>query len=188
VVPAGNLGNTSAFGKAFKELKQVGFIDYIPRIASIQAKRSSPFYKMWKNKRVSLEPETPFTIASAIKIGNPVSWEKAIKVIKETDGLVETVTDNEIMNAKALIDRSGIGCEPASAATIAGAKKLVESGLIERNERVLCILTGNLLKDTTSTIKYHLNSIEGLDQRYSNRPVIVEPSLKDIKAVLNKMK
>jgi threonine synthase len=186
VVPAGNLGNTSAFGKAFKELKQVGLIDNIPRIASIQAEGSSPFYKMWKNKTVSIESETPDTIASAIKIGNPVSWEKAIKVINETDGLVEKVTDNEIMNAKALIDRSGIGCEPASAASIAGAKNLVQSGLIERNERVLCILTGNLLKDTSNTIKYHINSIEGLDQRYSNRPVIVEPTLKNIKAVLKK--
>lgn len=184
IVPSGNLGNTSAFGKAFTELKQLGLIESIPRIASIQAEGASPFYKMWRNNSKILEPEHPDTIATAIKIGNPVSWEKAIKVIQETYGIVEKVTDNELMDAKALVDRSGIGCEPASASSVAGVKNLVECGEIDHNEKVVCILTGNLLKDTVNTIRYHLDGIEGLDQRFSNQPIVVTPDLKSIEDVV----
>jgi threonine synthase len=184
IVPSGNLGNTSAFGKAFFELKQLGLIESIPRIASIQAEGASPFYKMWQKNSKIMEPEQPDTIATAIKIGNPVSWEKAIKVIQETHGLVEKVSDNEIMEAKALVDKTGIGCEPASASSIAGVKNLVESGEIDRNEKIVCILTGNLLKDTTNTIRYHLDNIEGFDQKYSNHPIVVTPDVKSIENVL----
>jgi threonine synthase len=184
IVPSGNLGNTSAFGKAFFELKQLGLIESVPRIASIQAEGASPFYKMWQKNSKIMEPEQPNTIATAIKIGNPVSWEKAIKVIQETHGLVEKVSDNEIMEAKALVDKTGIGCEPASASSIAGVKNLVESGEIDHNEKIVCILTGNLLKDTTNTVRYHLDNIEGLDQKYSNHPIVVTPDVKSIENVL----
>jgi threonine synthase len=110
VVPAGNLGNTSAFGKALSELVELGWIKKVPRIASIQAEGAAPFYKLWKSKSSRLVPLKPETVASAIKIGNPVSWEKALRVIRETDGVVETVSDGEIMDAKAVIDGSGVGC------------------------------------------------------------------------------
>ena len=182
VVPAGNLGNTSAFGKALRELKQLGLIDKIPRIAAIQAEGANPFYKLWHSVDKKLKPMKPDTIASAIKIGNPVSWEKALRSIRETDGVVEQVTDNQILDAKAIIDASGVGCEPASAASLAGARKLRDMGVIAKDDHVVCVLTGNLLKDPETTVKYH---IEGISARYSNKPVAVEADLDRIETVLS---
>jgi threonine synthase len=182
VVPAGNLGNTSAFGKALRELKQLGLIEKIPRIAAIQAEGANPFYKLWHSIEKKLEPMKPDTIASAIKIGNPVSWEKALRSIRETDGVVEQVSDNEILDAKAIIDASGVGCEPASAASLAGARKLRDMGIIASDDQVVCILTGNLLKDPSTTVNYH---IDGVSARYSNMPVVVEADLDRIEAVLS---
>jgi threonine synthase len=185
VVPAGNLGNTSAFGKALRELKALGLIEKVPKIASIQAEGANPFYKLWSSEDHKLEPMKPDTIATAIKIGNPVSWEKALRSILETNGTVEQVSDNEILSAKAIIDASGVGCEPASAASVAGAKKLREKGIIAEDEIVVCVLTGNLLKDSETTVQYHIGSINGINAKYSNKPVQVEPSLDSIEAVLN---
>jgi len=183
-VPAGNLGNTAAFGKALRELKALGLIDIVPRIASIQAEGANPFYRLWKGEDQKLEPMHPETIASAIKIGNPVSWEKALRSINETKGVVEQVSDNEIMDAKAVIDASGVGCEPASAASLAGVKKLRENGIITPDEEIVCVLTGNLLKDSDTTVKYHLGSLEGIDMRRGNKPVQLEPDLDKIEAYL----
>jgi len=174
VVPAGNLGNTTAFGKALRELAEMGWIEKVPRIASIQAEGASPFYKMWKSGAVSLEAMKPDTVATAIKIGNPVSWEKAIRVIKETDGVVDCVTDTEIMEAKAVVDASGVGCEPASAASVAGVKKLAAKGVIKSDEDVVCILTGNLLKDSDATIGYHLGKLKGIRAEKPNVPTRLE--------------
>jgi len=185
VVPAGNLGNTSAFGKALKELNELDLIEKIPRIASIQAARANPFYRMWKEKRDELESVTnPETIATAIKIGSPVSWRKAIRGIKFSRGVVEEVTDQEIMDAKALTDSSGIGCEPASAASVAGAKKLLEAGVIDRNERVACIITGNILKDPDATINYHLDKLKGIQPRFPNRPVVIDADLESVRKAI----
>ncbi|RLI88230.1 MAG: threonine synthase [Candidatus Altiarchaeales archaeon] len=185
VVPAGNLGNTSAFGKAFDELEKLELIEEIPRIASIQATGADPFYRTWKEKKEELKPvKDPETIATAIKIGNPVSWKKALRTIKLTNGIVEEVTDQEIMDAKAVIDSSGIGCEPASAASVAGAKKLVESGMIDKKERVVCIITGNILKDPDATINYHLGKLKGISPRFPNNPVVIEASLDAVRNVI----
>jgi threonine synthase len=174
VVPAGNLGNTSAFGKALSELAEMGWIEKVPRIASIQAEGASPFYKMWKSGAASLEAMKPDTVATAIKIGNPVSWEKAIRVIKETDGVVDCVSVAEIMEAKAVIDASGVGCEPASAASVAGVKKLAAKGVIKPDEDIVCILTGNLLKDSDATIGYHLGKLKGISAEKPNVPTRLE--------------
>ncbi len=174
VVPAGNLGNTSAFGKALLELAELGWIERVPHIASIQAEGAAPFYKMWKDDKDNLESVKPDTIASAIKIGNPVSWEKAIRVIEETEGVVDAVSDAEIMDAKAVVDVSGVGCEPASAASIAGVRKLVRAGVIKRGEDVVCILTGNLLKDSDATIGYHTGKLKGLKAAKPNTPTHLE--------------
>jgi threonine synthase len=182
VVPAGNLGNTSAFGKALRELKQLGLIEKVPRIAAIQAEGANPFYKLWHSADKKLVSMKPDTIASAIKIGNPVSWEKALRSIRETDGIVEQVTDDEILDAKAIIDASGVGCEPASAASVAGARKLRDMGIIASDDQVVCILTGNLLKDPSTTVKYHL---EDINARYSNRPLVVDADLDKIEAALS---
>ncbi|HXR66266.1 MAG TPA: threonine synthase [Ktedonobacteraceae bacterium] len=152
VLPAGNLGNTSAIGKAFRQAHQLGLIHHLPRIASIQASGANPFYRSFAQQFAHRERMHAETVASAIKIGNPVSYERARRVIEESNGLVEEVTDAEILEAKAIIDRSGIGCEPASAAALAGSKKLVARGIIRRDERVVAILTGNMLKDSHTGI------------------------------------
>lgn len=152
VLPAGNLGNTSAIGKAFRQAHELGLINHLPRIASIQAAGANPFYRSFQGHFAHRERVHAHTVASAIKIGDPVSYARARRVIEESNGLVEEVTDEEILAAKAVIDRSGIGCEPASAAALAGAKKLVARGLIRRDERVVAVLTGHLLKDSSTGI------------------------------------
>lgn len=151
-LPAGNLGNTSAIGKAFQQAHQLGLIGHIPRIAAIQAAGANPFYLSFKQGFTRPERVQARTVATAIKIGNPVSYARARRVIEQSNGVVEEVSDDEILAAKTVIDRSGIGCEPASAATLAGIRKLVERGIIKRDERVVGILTGNLLKDPQTGI------------------------------------
>jgi threonine synthase len=184
IVPAGNLGNTSAFGKAILEAEALGLIDEVPHVASIQAQGANPFYSLWKRGGESLEPMKPVTVASAIKIGNPLSWKKARRSIEETGGLVEEVSDQEIMDAKAIVDRSGIGCEPASAASVAGVRKLVEAGSIDSNEDVVCVLTGNLLKDTNASIDYHTGRIDGVKPRFANFPEVIEADLESVERAL----
>jgi threonine synthase len=152
VLPAGNLGNTSAIGKAFRQAHRLGLIAHVPRIASIQASGANPFFRSYLSGFTHRERVQAQTIATAIKIGDPVSYSRARQVIEETNGVVEEVTDGEILSAKTVIDRSGIGCEPASAATLAGVRKLVERGIIKREERVVGILTGNFLKDSHTGI------------------------------------
>ena len=147
VLPAGNLGNTSAIGKAMIEAFEGGWIDRLPRIASVQASGANPFYRGFTGgfrERFRMQAET---VASAIRIGDPVSWDKARAVIERTHGVVTEVTDEAILEAKAKIDGAGIGCEPASACSLAGARRLRSEGVIGRDESVVAILTGNLLKD-----------------------------------------
>ena len=180
VVPAGNLGNTSAFGKALTEMEILGLIGEMPRLASIQAEGANPFYRLWEDGGESLVPVKPETVASAIKIGNPVSWRKALKAIRATDGVVQQVSDQEIMDAKAMVDSCGIGCEPASAASVAGAKKLVEQGIIGSGEDVVCILTGNLLKDPEASVRYHTGVIEGVTPSFANPPMAIEADLSSV--------
>ncbi len=172
VLPAGNLGNTSAIGKAFRQAYQLGLIGHMPRVASIQAEGANPFYRSFMGnfaQRSSVQAET---IASAIKIGNPVSYTRARRVIEESDGIVASVSDEQILAAKAIIDRSGIGCEPASAATLAGVRKLVERGIIKSDERVVGVLTGTLLKDSKT----------GMQQGDSG--IVVKPTIDAVRSVL----
>jgi threonine synthase len=185
VVPAGNLGNTSAFGKAFKEMLALGLIDKAPKIAAIQAEGANPFYSLWKKNTASLEAvKKPDTVATAIKIGNPVSWKKALAAVKSSGGVVEEVSDQEIMDAKAVVDAAGVGCEPASAASVAGAKKLRSAGVIGKGERVACVITGNILKDPDSTINYHLSKLPGIRPKYANRPTVIEPTIDAVAEVI----
>jgi len=152
VLPAGNLGNTSAIGKAFRQAYQLGLTSRMPRFAAIQAAGANPFYRSFMQGFAQREAVHADTVATAIKIGNPVSYTRARRVIEESDGIVEQVSDDEILMAKAVIDRAGIGCEPASATTLAGVRKLVARGIVKRDERVVGILTGNLLKDSKTGI------------------------------------
>jgi threonine synthase len=158
VFPGGNLGNTSAFGKALFEAYELGLIDRMPRFAVIQAEGASPFYKAYKNNFTSLKPEKAETIATAIKIGDPVNYTKAVRSLKWTNGIVEVVSDDEILDAKAHVDAAGIGAEPASCATVAGVKKLMASGEIKPKETVVGILTGNILKDPQVIVDYHMKN------------------------------
>ena len=147
VVPAGNLGNTSAFGKALREAFANGWIGRMPRLASIQAQGANPFFRSYVDEFRSRHRVSAETVASAIRIGDPVSYEKAVQAIRDTNGVVEEVTDAEILEAKREIDQLGIGCEPASATTLAGVKKLRAAGVMREDEQTVCVLTGNILKD-----------------------------------------
>ncbi len=153
VVPAGNLGNTSAFGKALREAFDAGWITTMPRLASIQASGANPFFRSYRDSFATRHKITAETIASAIRIGDPVSHAKAVTAIQQTNGIVEEVTDDELMAAKREIDEMGIGCEPASATTLAGVKKLRAAGIMRDGERIVCVLTGHLLKDADSILR-----------------------------------
>jgi threonine synthase len=159
VVPGGNLGNTSAFGKALYELKTAGLIDKVPRLVVVQAEGANPLVRTWRAGSDELQVvKEPRTAATAIRIGAPVSWKKALKALRFTNGLAIDVTDDEIAEAKSVIGRDGIGCEPASATTLAGARKLVRDGTISRDASVVAILTGHVLKDTDYITKSRYTS------------------------------
>jgi len=178
VLPAGNLGNTSAFGKAISEIFELGLIKKKPRIASVQATGANPFFKYFKSGWQKFEAvEDPETIATAIKIGNPKSFLRARKTIETTNGVVLEATENEILDAKATIDDAGIGCEPASACSLAGIRQLVKSGEIQPGQKVVGVLTGHLLKDPDATINYHTRKINGIDSKKANLPISVKANL-----------
>jgi threonine synthase len=181
VVPGGNLGNSSAFGKGFRELLESGLIKKQPKITVIQAEGAAPFARFYDDRRHEsfVNEEHPQTLASAIKIGAPVSWQKAWRAVRETGGSVITVTEQEIADAKAIIGRDGIGCEPASATTVAGIRKLVAQNEITEDECVVAVLTGHVLKDTDYVIKYHNGTLiapggEKLVNHFGNSPTILK--------------
>lgn len=168
IVPGGNLGNNSAFGKAFKEMVDSGFINKIPKVAVIQACGANPLYQSYEKGERVLHPMHANTRATAIKIGNPVSFDKSWFTIDYTKGVVEQVTEQEIALAKSKVGVDGVGSEPASATTIAGCKKLVEKGIIKPSEKVVCILTGHLLKDPDYTVEFHTDELYEEVNRTSN--------------------
>ena len=153
IAPGGNLGNSAAFGKALVELQAAGLLDKVPRLVVVQAEGANPFARMWRSGSTELAPVEPQTVASAIRIGNPRSWKKALRAVQHTNGWVMDVSDEEIGEAKAMIGRDGIGCEPASATTLAALRKLTAGGQIDRDAVVVAILTGHALKDTDFIIK-----------------------------------
>jgi threonine synthase len=191
VLPGGNLGNTSAFGKALREMKELGLIDRLPKLAVIQAEGAAPFYALMQRKRRSKLPtvEHPQTLATAIKIGDPVSWPKALHEVTASGGVVEKVSEQEIADAKAVIGRCGIGCEPASAATLAGIRKLTQAGVIDSGADVVAVLTGNVLKDPDYIYRYHTGALEAPDgsrilSSYGNAPTIVPNDANEIARVI----
>ncbi len=180
VLPGGNLGNVSALGKGLRELHDLGFIDRLPRLAVIQAEGAAPFYRFMRSPHnQAFTPEQdPETLATAIRIGDPVSWPKARHEVATSGGVVEKVSENEIADAKAQIGLAGIGCEPASAATLAGIRKLTAVGVMDPDDDVVAVLTGNLLKDPDYVYRYHtgqLKTASGVEipGQYENRPVVV---------------
>src|SRR5215468_5925363 len=193
VVPGGNLGNSSAIAKGFHEMLERGMITKMPKITIIQAEGANPLYRMWaryrdregaesqnldpKKAELKLEPVSATTLATAIKIGAPLSWPKAMRGLRWSEGEVEQVTEQEIADAKAMIGLDGIGCEPASAVTLAGVKKMVAAGSVNPDEDVVAILTGHVLKDPDYTVNYHRGALSlsgkggkkiAIESRYAN--------------------
>jgi threonine synthase len=171
VVPGGNMGNSSALGKGFDEMLRLGLIDRLPKISVIQAEGSAPLAHLFAGlkssditKNATLPDEiapvaNPRTLATAIKIGAPVSWKKALRAVLRTHGSIITVSEQEIADAKAIIGRDGIGCEPASATTVAGIRKLTASNKIHADESVVAVLTGHVLKDPDYVSHYHRGTL-----------------------------
>jgi threonine synthase len=209
VVPGGNLGNSSAFGKAFCELNELGLIDRMPRLAVINAAGADTLYQLYERRglrwhrgrpdrsivdgyyaELTTTGERAATIASAIEINRPVNLYKCLRALESCHGVVREVSDEQILDAKARVGASGFGCEPASAASVAGAKLLREQGVISAGERVVCILTGHQLKDPTATVAYHtadqseFNRVLGSRgvsrAAFANRPVQVDNDLDEI--------
>ncbi len=181
VVPAGNLGNTSAFGKALREAHALGLIRRLPRVASVQATGANPFARSFQtgfSRRFKVEAET---VATAIRIGDPASHDRAVRTIQETRGVVTAVSDREILEAKAVVDAAGIGCEPASAASVAGTRRLVADGVIRRRDSVVAILTGHVLKDPGIVMEFH-----GRRGTHRNPPVRIEPRLAEVERLLGR--
>ncbi len=201
IVPGGNLGNSSSFGKAFGELKELGLIDRIPRLAVINSAGAPTLDRLYNEKDVRYhggkldsdaiykdyewQDEThlrPHTIASAIEIAKPVNIDKCLRALEICNGVVRCIPDADIMDAKAQVGRFGIGCEPASAASVAGCKLLVSQGVIGPDERVVCILTGHALKDPDATVGYHTGkypknkAVKG-KRHFANVPVPVANDL-----------
>jgi threonine synthase len=195
VLPGGNLGNTSAFGKALREMKEWGLISRLPRLAVIQADGAAPFYHlMHGTDRSRLQAvEHPETLATAIKIGDPVSWPKALQEVCVSNGVVGKVSEQEIADAKAIIGRCGIGCEPASAATLAGIRQLVAQGVMRPDEDVIAVLTGNVLKDPDYIYRYHTGVLEDgrgnpIRPNYGNQPTVVANDMRQIADLLGSSK
>jgi threonine synthase len=209
VVPGGNLGNCSAFGKAFIELLDLGLLKRVPRLAVINAAGANTFYQLYEHhglrwnggrpeqaavagyyKGLDTEQVRASTIASAIEINRPVNLTKALRTLEHCGGVVREATDQEILDAKAKVGAGGLGCEPASAASVAGARKLRQEGIIAPTERVVCILTGHQLKDPTATVAYHSTDQKTFDEvlgkrgvrraTYANRAVQVPNDLDEI--------
>jgi len=159
IVPGGNLANSAALGKGFTEMYQLGLIPRRPKVSIIQAEGANPLYRWFTDANRVMKPVVAETRATAIRIGNPASWRKAATVIDDLGGWCEQVSEQEIALAKAEIGSEGIGCEPASAVTLAGLKKLVALGKVTAEERAVLILTGHTLKDSQYTIDYHRNEL-----------------------------
>jgi threonine synthase len=184
VLPGGNLGNTSAFGKALAELHAVGLIDRLPRLAVIQAAGAAPFAAYHASGFEEFAPVHAETVATAIKIGNPASTARARRSVELSNGWVTTVDDDEILDAKAVIDRSGIGCEPASAASLAGLRRLVRDGIVRSEETAIALLTGHILKDTDTITAYHVDDVDGAPRPGANRPIRVAAELSALEQAL----
>ncbi|MCH7592842.1 MAG: threonine synthase [Planctomycetes bacterium] len=206
VVPGGNLGNTGAFGKAFVELRELGLIDRLPRLAVINAAGANTLCELYNDRKIRFNDGTvdrvaidayyaestasgrsAKTVASAIEIGRPVNLVKALRSLEAMNGVVRQVSDEAILDGKALVGRFGYGCEPASGATLAGLRLLMDEQVIERSDRVVCILTGHGLKDATATIAYHAGAEEhGSVGRFANPPVSVPADIEAIADLLEK--
>lgn len=183
-LPAGNLGNTAAFGKALREAVATGLIAKTPRLLAVQAAGAAPFYQSFEEEFAQRFRVRAETVATAIRIGDPASFDRAVEAIRGTEGQVLAVTDDEILDAKAIVDAAGIGCEPASAASVAGVRQARRRGIIPPDARVVAVLTGHVLKDPGVLVRYHQEDKPPPARR--NAPVDVEARLEDVERELDR--
>jgi threonine synthase len=182
VLPAGNLGNTAAFGKALREALSWGLIDRLPRLAAVQATGAAPFAQGYAEGFVRRHRVKADTVATAIRIGDPASWDRAVRAIRETQGVVLTASDADILEAKAAVDATGIGCEPASAASVAGVRTLLVSRMAAPTDRIVAVLTGHVLKDPGILLRYHREMDPAPPG--ANRPNEIDPELGAVERIL----
>ena len=176
ILPVGNLGNISALGKGLLLLKKLGIINKLPRLVAAQAERANPLYLSYRTgfkEKITVTARP--TLASAIQIGHPVSYDKAVKTLKTFDGIVEQATEEELANASALADRTGMYTCPHTGVALAVLFKLVERGVITRDDRVVVVSTAHGLKFTQFKVKYHENTLPDVFARYANPPVYLPP-------------
>jgi threonine synthase len=172
VIPVGNLGNVSALGKGLLLMKELGLIDKLPRIVAAQAQRANPLYLSYQTDFEEYEPvQARKTLASAIQIGDPVSYERAVKVLRALDGVVEQATEDELSNAAARADQTGLYCCPHTGVALAVLFKLIERGEIQRDDRVIVISTAHGLKFTDFKVGYHDQTLDGVVSRHANPPL-----------------
>lgn len=182
ILPVGNLGNISALGKGLLLLKELGIIHKLPRLVAAQAERANPFYLSYRTgfrKKVTVQAKP--TLASAIQIGHPVSYEKAKKIIQLFDGIVEQASEDELANAAALADRTGMYTCPHTGVALAVLMKLVRRGVIGKHDRVVVVSTAHGLKFTQFKVRYHENTLEEVIARHANPPVYLPPDVKVVR-------
>jgi len=187
VIPGGNLGNVSALGKGLLMMKELGLIQKLPRIAVAQAEHANPLYLSYLKKFESFVPVTAKkTLASAIQIGNPVSYKRAIKALQQFDGVVEQATENELADEAARADRTGMFNCPHTGVALAVLRKLVERKVIRSNQRVIVISTAHGLKFADQKTAYHLGQIEGVQSTFANRPVEIPADVRVVRDTIKR--
>jgi threonine synthase len=189
IIPGGNLGNVSALGKGFLLMKELGMINRLPRIVCVQAAKANPLYQSYLKGFEEFKPiRAQKTLASAIQIGNPVSFNKAVKILKMFNGVVEQATEDELANAAALADRTGLFNCPHTGVALAALFKLVERKEIKKNERIVIISTAHGLKFIDFKVKYHENKLDEVESQYANTPIELPPEYDKVKkAILDKI-
>jgi threonine synthase len=186
VIPAGNLGNVSALGRGLLLMRDLGLLDRLPRIACAQAANANPLYLSYQTNFEEYRPVTAKkTAATAIQIGAPVSYERAVKVLKAFDGVVEQATEDELANAAARADRVGLYCGPQTGVALAALLKLVQRGKIQSDDRVVVISTAHGLKFTRFKVDYHEEQLEGVVSRHANPPINLPPDLDAVNEAIN---
>ncbi len=184
IIPGGNLGNVSALGNGMLMMKNLGLVDSLPRIVVAQAERSNPLYRSYLKNFETFEPiQAGKTLASAIQIGNPVSVEKAIRTLKQFNGIVEQATEDELADAAALGDTAGMFNCPHTGVALAALIKLLKAGKIDKSERVVVISTAHGLKFTDFKVRYHEGTLD-IPCRFANKPIEVPPSVDAVKEAL----
>ncbi|HZI43052.1 MAG TPA: pyridoxal-phosphate dependent enzyme, partial [Gemmatimonadaceae bacterium] len=182
VLPAGNLGNTAAFGAALHDAIELGLIEKMPRVAAVQASGAAPFAASFRDGFRERHTVSAETVATAIRIGDPASYSRAVQVIRETNGIVLEVPDEAILDAKAVVDASGVGCEPASAASVAGVRELASRGDIRPGDVVAAVLTGHILKDPGILLEYHREMQPA--PAHANAPLEIDADLGEVERAL----